>query len=515
MSLWGLAAILTRVAWVGGFILSAVVGILWFFQEKLVFYPGVPKGYETPDKNPKGLHHPGERNLPYEDVYIRTRDGITLHGWILRQPNAKHVPTFLYFHGNAGNIGFRLPNLELMFRAVGVNILIVSYRGYGYSEGSPTEEGVYTDAEAALDFILEETTVNRKDIFVFGRSIGGAVAIELARRRGDELRGVVVENAFTSLLEMLYIVFPFLSPFNLLVKAVQRMYMLNEEKIRSLTLPVLFISGRQDKLVPPSHMDLLFSACGARLKLREDVENGGHNDTWEVGGQSYYSKLRTFVEAALAEAAVSSGESNRQSCSLSTISDASTNVSRRQLKTCTVEQDVKSLEYSMYPTETSPSSTSDREGQRREKVTAKAHLLTPPSTPNIGSYLHISLAYAEATSSRALSKNCSATIKISEENHRQIGSHIDNTSVPNANENVSAPPSSSLKVQTQTLSALEKAKWAEAYTDHWNVGRQGHELLNGENGTKVTPPWRCDASLSSERSKVWASFHSRQVKCVK
>ncbi|OEH79244.1 phospholipase carboxylesterase domain-containing protein [Cyclospora cayetanensis] len=429
MSLWGLAAILTRVAWVGGFTLSAVVGILWFFQEKLVFYPGVPKGYETPDKNPKGLHHPGERNLPYEDVYIRTRDGITLHGWILRQPNAKHVPTFLYFHGNAGNIGFRLPNLELMFRAVGVNILIVSYRGYGYSEGSPTEEGVYTDAEAALDFILEETTVNRKDIFVFGRSIGGAVAIELARRRGDEeatsladkagpfhscifvssyveyvfvavtlqLRGVVVENAFTSLLEMLYIVFPFLSPFNLLVKAVQvgttvnpsilvghdkavamsfydqekrlgdlsilvikwrirlneegkkqlqlgRMYMLNEEKIRSLTLPVLFISGRQDKLVPPSHMDLLFSACGARLKLREDVENGGHNDTWEVGGQSYYSKLRTFVEAALAEAAVSSGESNRQSCSLSTISDASTNVSRRQLKTCTVEQDVKSLE---------------------------------------------------------------------------------------------------------------------------------------------------------------------------
>ncbi|CDJ52983.1 phospholipase/carboxylesterase domain containing protein, putative [Eimeria brunetti] len=315
-SWWSLAAILTRAAWVGGFLLSAVV---------------VPKGYETPDKNPKGLHHPGERNLPFDDVYIRTSDGLTLHGWLLRQPNALKAPTFLYFHGNAGNIGFRLPNLELMFRMVGVNILIVSYRGYGYSEGSPTEEGVYTDAEAALDFLLENGTVNNKDIFVFGRSIGGAVAIELAKRRSDELKGIVVENTFTSLLEMLYIVFPFLSPFNLLVKAVQRMYMLNDEKVRTLELPVLFISGRRDTLVPPSHMDVLYSTCGARIKMREDVENGDHNDTWEVGGQSYYNRLREFVQVALSESA-SSPVSRYSGTTHSTISDASTNVSLRQLR---------------------------------------------------------------------------------------------------------------------------------------------------------------------------------------
>lgn len=325
-SWWNLAALLTRVAWVGGFLLSGVVGVLWFFQEKLVFYPGVPKGFETPDKNPKGLHHPGERNLPYDDVYIRTGDGLTLHGWLLLQPNAKQVPTFLYFHGNAGNIGFRLPNLELMFHMVKVNILIVSYRGYGYSEGSPTEEGLYIDAEAALNFILENTKVNKKDIFLFGRSIGGAVAIELAKRRGDELKGVVVENTFTSLLEMLYIVFPFLAPFNLLVKLVQRMYMLNDEKVKTLTLPILFISGRQDKLVPPSHMDVLYDICGSRLKLREDVENGGHNDTWEMGGQNYYKKLRDFVDAALSDY-----EMNKQSCAQSVISDASTVASLRAI----------------------------------------------------------------------------------------------------------------------------------------------------------------------------------------
>lgn len=327
---WSLAAILTRAAWVGGFLLSAVVGVLWFFQEKLVFYPAVPKGYETPDKNPKGLHHPGERNLPFDDVYIGTSDGLTLHGWLLRQPNALKAPTFLYFHGNAGNIGFRIPNLELMFRMVGVNILIVSYRGYGYSEGSPTEEGVYTDAEAALDFLLENGTVNNKDVFVFGRSIGGAVAIELAIRRSDELKGIVVENTFTSLLEMLYIVFPFLSPFKLLVKAVQRMYMSNDEKVRTLSLPVLFISGRQDKLVPPSHTDVLYSTCGSRIKMREDVENGGHNDTWEVGGQSYYNRFREFVQVALAESAPSDVACHSGSHSI--ISDASTNVSLRQLR---------------------------------------------------------------------------------------------------------------------------------------------------------------------------------------
>ncbi|KAL8452561.1 hypothetical protein Emag_002236 [Eimeria magna] len=294
MSLWwGLVNILTRAAWVGGLLVSGVM------------------------------------DLPFEDVFIRTRDGLTLHGWLLPQPNAKQVPTFLYFHGNAGNIGFRLPNLELMFRLVGVNILIISYRGYGYSEGSPTEEGVYMDAEAALDFILENSTVNNKEIFAFGRSIGGAVAIECARRRGQELKGIVVENTFTSLLDMLYVVFPFLTPLRLLVRLVQRMYMKNDEKVRSLTLPFLFISGRQDELVPPSHMDRLFSACAARVKLREDVEEGGHNDTWEAGGESYYKKMRQFIEEALADAKTNNN-ANRQMRELSAFSEASTLASTRQ-----------------------------------------------------------------------------------------------------------------------------------------------------------------------------------------
>ncbi|KAL8269737.1 hypothetical protein Esti_006336 [Eimeria stiedai] len=321
--------VLTRAAWVGGLLISGVMGVLWFFQEKLVFYPEVPRGFETPDKNPRGLHNPGERNLPFEDVFIRTRDGLTLHGWLLPQPNAKQVPTFLYFHGNAGNIGFRLPNLELMFRLVGVNILIISYRGYGYSEGSPTEEGVYTDAEAALDFILENSTVNNKEIFAFGRSIGGAVAIECARRRGKELKGIIVENTFTSLLDMLYVVFPFLTPLRLLIRFVQRMYMKNDDKVRSLTLPFLFISGRQDELVPPWHMDRLFNACAARVKLREDVEEGGHNDTWEAGGESYYKKMRQFIEEALADAKANNN-AERQMRELSSFSETSTLASTRQ-----------------------------------------------------------------------------------------------------------------------------------------------------------------------------------------
>ncbi|KAL8432168.1 hypothetical protein ACSSS7_004780 [Eimeria intestinalis] len=219
-----------------------------------------------------------------------------------------------------------------MFRLVGVNILIIAYRGYGYSEGSPTEEGVYTDAEAALDFILENPKVNNKEIFAFGRSIGGAVAIECARRRGQELKGIVVENTFTSLLDMLYVVFPFLSPLRLLIRLVQRMYMQNDEKVRSLTLPFLFISGRQDELVPPSHMDRLFNACAARVKLREDVQEGGHNDTWEAGGEKYYKKIRQFIQEALADAKTNPNNKNTESKmrELSAFSEASTLASTRQ-----------------------------------------------------------------------------------------------------------------------------------------------------------------------------------------
>ncbi|CBZ50427.1 hypothetical protein NCLIV_008960 [Neospora caninum Liverpool] len=296
-----------RTTWVGGLILLCMVVLVWYFQEKLLFYPGVPQGFETPDKNPKGLRSPAERGLPFEELWLRTVDGVKLHCWLIKQklPQVSaHAPTLIFFHGNAGNVGFRLPNVELLYKHVGVNVLIVSYRGYGFSEGSPTEAGVYRDAEAALDMLVErqeELQIDAKRIFLFGRSLGGAVAIDLAVQKPHQVRGVIVENTFTSLLDMVLIVFPLLRPFQRIVKVLQRLYMDNGEKVQRLRLPILFISGQKDELVPTRHMKRLFELCASPLKEKEDVPLGAHNDTWEwaIGGKSYYDRIAAFIQHAL------------------------------------------------------------------------------------------------------------------------------------------------------------------------------------------------------------------------
>lgn len=100
------AGLVARATWVGGALVLCVVGLLWYFQEKLVFYPGVPRGFETPERNPKGLRHPEERGLPYEEIWVKTVDGIMLHCWLIKQKFAqvsKSAPTILFFHGNAGS----------------------------------------------------------------------------------------------------------------------------------------------------------------------------------------------------------------------------------------------------------------------------------------------------------------------------------------------------------------------------------------------------------------------------
>ncbi|PHJ15351.1 phospholipase carboxylesterase domain containing [Cystoisospora suis] len=316
------AGLVARATWVGGALVLCVVGLMWYFQEKLLFYPGVPRGFETPERNPKGLRHPEERGLPYEEVWVKTVDGIMLHCWLIKQKFAqvsKSAPTILFFHGNAGNMGFRLPNIELLYKHVGVNVFIISYRGYGHSEGFPTEPGVYRDAEAALNVLMErheELGIDPNKIFVFGRSLGGAVAIHLATNPTRHnvrllssfsflsqmrIRGLIVENTFTSLFEMVLIVFPFLRPFRRLVRVVQRMHMDNAEKVKRLQTPILFISGMRDELVPCRHMRKLFDLCASPLREKEEVSLGGHNDTWEwaVGGKSYYDRIAAFIQHAL------------------------------------------------------------------------------------------------------------------------------------------------------------------------------------------------------------------------
>ncbi|XP_026192700.1 alpha/beta hydrolase domain-containing protein WAV2 [Cyclospora cayetanensis] len=252
----------------------------------------------SPNDDPYARRTPTRMKIPYEDVNITTSDGVNLHGWLLKQKSAQVAPTVIFFHGNAGNISHRLENLAAMYCETGANILIVDYRGYGKSEGSPSEEGIYKDADAALTFAKQNQTVG-KNIFLFGRSLGGAVAIDLAHRRGSEVKGLILENTFTSLEDVIYDLLPGLRHVRCVISALQRMHLESEKKMREINLPTLFISGRSDKLINPLQMDRLYEACGSPLKEKVDIEEGGHNDTWIEGDEAYFMKIKDFMGRVL------------------------------------------------------------------------------------------------------------------------------------------------------------------------------------------------------------------------
>ncbi|KAJ8322008.1 hypothetical protein KUTeg_000479, partial [Tegillarca granosa] len=174
-------------------LIFSVLGIFFNAQDMLLYYP------DQPPQSRLYVEMPSLYNLPFENHFVKTADGIKINLVFIKHKNS-NAPTVIYFHGNAGNIGHRLTNAHGLYTSCGLNILLVEYRGYGKSEGSPYESGLYLDAETALDFILRRNDVDQRNIFIFGRSLGGAVAIHLASQSyyAKFIAGVIVENTFTS-----------------------------------------------------------------------------------------------------------------------------------------------------------------------------------------------------------------------------------------------------------------------------------------------------------------------------
>jgi len=170
-----------------------------------------------------------------------------------------------------------------------VNVLIVEYRGYGRSTGAPSESGLQLDAQTALQYLLDRSDINHSKIFVFGRSLGGAVAIDLAARNAELIYGLIVENSFTSVPDMVDIVLPALRYFKFLSKNQWS----SEEKVQSLTMPTLFLSGEKDELIPPSMMTRLHTSCASTSKELITFAEGHHMDTWDQDG--YYPALRNWL----------------------------------------------------------------------------------------------------------------------------------------------------------------------------------------------------------------------------
>lgn len=258
-------------------VIGLLVRQMSFIDQQMIYFP-----------DGELIATPADVGLEYEEVNLTASDGVQLHGWFV--PGEGRL-TFLWFHGNAGNISHRVDNIMMLNSALGANIMIIDYRGYGRSQGSPSEKGLYLDAEAAFEYLVSERGVDSEtELVLFGRSLGAAVAVEMAVRH--QARALILESGFTSVKDMAHRAFPFLPPNVLLTMVEARFNTIS--KIGNVDYPVMVLHGDQDEIVPfELGLELVEAASDPKLFYR--IQGAGHNDTYDVGGEPYFEALREFI----------------------------------------------------------------------------------------------------------------------------------------------------------------------------------------------------------------------------
>lgn len=252
-----------------------VAAALFLFQANLIYFPEI--GRDDPGT-------PARHGLAYEDVSIATADGEMLHAWYVAAPDSRG--TALFFHGNAGSIAQRIDWLP-MFRHLQMNALVVEYRGYGRSSGTPSEQGMYRDAEAALAHLTGARGAAAQDVVLFGESLGGAVAVWLAEK--SRPGALVMMSTFTSVPDLAAELYPFL-PARLLARFDYDAL----DRIRRVTCPVLVAHSPQDEIVPYAHGRRLFEAAPEPKQFLD--LGGGHNDGFIYMRREWVDQLGAFLD---------------------------------------------------------------------------------------------------------------------------------------------------------------------------------------------------------------------------
>ncbi len=243
--------------------------LLRWYAKGQVFYP---------TRYPDGLWS-SQASLGADDVWLETGDGVRLHGWFAEGQSARVITVF--FHGNGGNLSYRTGHVAEI-TAAGSDLLMIDYRGYGRSEGSPSETGLYADAEAAWQFAAKRG----KPIVLQGESLGTAVAIELATHHPPA--AMILEAPFTSVRAMAARVFPVVGP--LFISGYDSL-----ARIGKVKAPLLVIHGDRDTIVPLDLGRELFKAA-PKPKEMWVVPGADHNDLPEVAGPAYRERLREFYQ---------------------------------------------------------------------------------------------------------------------------------------------------------------------------------------------------------------------------
>ncbi len=260
-----------KIAVVTVFLIVLFFFFIRFMEKKSLYFP-LQKIEVTPQ----------DIGLEYEEVFITTADRVRISGWYI--PSRSPRATVLFSHGNGGNISHRLEKIRI-FNDLDVNVFIFDYRGYGMSKGSPSENGLYLDAEAAYRYLLNEKNIPPERIIGYGESLGGAVVIDLASRHA--LGGIIVEGSFPSIRDMARRYFPFIPGF------VYKSSFDSSRKIKDVTVPKLHLHSMNDEIVPFALGKKLFDHAPEPKEFA--ALQGGHNDSFLVSRDLFIEKIDSFA----------------------------------------------------------------------------------------------------------------------------------------------------------------------------------------------------------------------------
>ena len=259
--------------------LTLLNSCMYLQQPSMIFFPHATLGQT-----------PAEWGLAYEDVFLDTENGVRLHGWYIPHHGSKQA--LLFFHGNAGNISHRGASVEI-FHRLGLNVFIFDYRGYGKSQGKPEENGLYKDARAAWRYLTDERGFDQEDIILFGRSLGGAVAADLAAE--IQPGGLILESTFSSARDVANAILPVLSRLIFL-----RYDFDTAAHVRRVACPVLVLHSPDDDIIPFRLGEKVFQAANepkSFVKMR-----GDHNSGFLMSQPDYERALGAFVSRSVMRA---------------------------------------------------------------------------------------------------------------------------------------------------------------------------------------------------------------------
>jgi fermentation-respiration switch protein FrsA (DUF1100 family) len=255
----------------------ALLLLLRLNESRLIYFPG----------ERKLLPPPAHLGLPVRRAQFPTEDGLTLVSWVIPAEGDSAGYWLLICHGNAGNLSqFGRPDHYAGLRQLGLSLLAFDYRGYGESEGVPTEEGLYRDAQAGYRYLRESLGVEPQRIIIFGHSLGSTVAVDLASR--VPAAGLILEGALTSVIQRGQELYPYIP-----VRWLGRSRFASIDKISKVAVPKLFLHARGDEVIPIAHGRRLFEAAPEPKTLVE--LNGGHGDTFDVDSANYFGAIDRFI----------------------------------------------------------------------------------------------------------------------------------------------------------------------------------------------------------------------------